>query len=98
MTPSQQTNPVALETAILSLRRAHSAAVEALIDALKIEEEVVFKRLLGEVDNRVWFQQGALATIRGVRERVQNAEKTIDEFNRRTTETARRREHTGVNL
>jgi len=98
MTPSQQTNPVALETAILSLRRAHSAAVEALIDALKIEEEVVFKRLLGEVDNRVWYQQGALATIRGVRDRIQGAEKAVDEFNRRTVETIRRREHTGVNL
>lgn len=98
MTPSQQTNPVALETAILSLRRAHSAAVEALIDALKIEEEVVFKRLLGEVDNRVWYQQGALAAIRGVRDRIQGAEKAVDEFNRRTAEATRRREHTGVNL
>lgn len=79
-------NPVALEAAILALRRAHNSAVEAFLEALTEEEEYLMSLMLTETTNMVFSRQGAFATMRRLRERIQNAETTMTDYERRVRE------------
>ena len=92
MTPSQQPNPVALETAILSLRRSNQSAVEALVEALKAEEEYAIEMLISETSDYVRNRAGTLYGIRAVRTRIEGAEARVEEFKRREAKNAQYRE------
>ena len=97
MTPGKTVNPVALEAAILSLRRSNPSAVEALIEALKAEEEHALGVMLSESTNQVWNCQGVVSTLRGLRNRMEGADQRVAEFDQRSVKTAQHRAMRGIN-
>lgn len=86
MTEKPPKNPVALEAAILALRRAHNSAVEALLEALTDEEEYLLSLMLTETTNMVFSRQGAFTTMRRLRERIKNAEITMNDYEKRVSQ------------
>lgn len=97
MTPDKTVNPVALEAATLSLRRSNPSAVEALIAALKAEEEHALGVLLTESTNQVWNTQGVVSTLRSLRSRMEDADQRVAEFAQREAAATRLRETRGIN-
>lgn len=90
-------NPVALEAAILTLRRAHNSAVEALLEAIIAEEDFCLSLLLNETTTNVMFHhQGAVCVVRNLRTRIQNAETAMDSYERRASE-GRTAKHGDIN-
>jgi len=96
MTSKPPKNPVALEAAILALRRANNSAVEALLEALTAEEEYLLSLMLTETTNMVFVRQGAFATMRGLRERIKNAETTMHDYEKRVQQ-GRTAKHGDIN-